>query len=921
MQIAKITSVIGLMAISAFAVDPPSWVGTSLHTWSPQLGGGVWFQEKVVVDGIATAITEYPRPVLVGLRSDWAEQGYQFDKDIFHFPSGGPAAPVSHEYVLQTLGATGNAEFMWSMPVPDHYSSTPYTTLGGAGFPWQKPEYYAAYLQYLTEPTNMTPTQISGLATNLSFFSDTTYTTPSTVNESLVHTNWGNLRARRGHVQPYSLQAVILGIEPNTDAQESLLQGSTPDGGRYGTIAHQFRQAIRNRGSRFGTANPGRTSVLSTIPLGLVVDNTKPMDTYVESTPWFSPMLNALGGSTSINNLTDFTYLDMPHKYQFNSASDDVKRFYPTFINNTTQFCCWLTDPAPCNTGSTCSPGWQDGWVLQSSWPPGVDFKQYLWWYQDVRYALNNYADGSSNHENASRWKLGCAEHGLSISSQAGAGNDMGAGLNWALWLAESMRYNAVWDMNWVLCEQGNSHAQLQFKDSHLTRTPAHYVYKMAQEFYGYSYLTNTYASPTYTTGTCDGAPYRSDDLVVRTFRNSADGDHHLFVVNKSSSSINITGWESWTVRNWGRISASSYTAQNPIGNPWSAETVKTVPVTHTAGQALGITGISVNHIELTRWRATNALATGRAWHTATRLSNGNVLIAGGLNAGTSCELFDASTGTWSSTGSLNAGRDQHTATLLNDGKVLVVGGYGALNSAQLYNPSTGTWSATGSLTVGRYCHTATLLSNGKVLVAGGTDSTGYLATTCELYDPATGTWSTTGSLNTLRHVHTATLLGNGKVLLLGGVGYAGTLASAELYDPSTGSWSTTGSMGTARVYATSVLLSNGKVLAAAGDGTTELYDPTAGTWSYSGSLSTSRIQTALTVLSDGKVLISGGATDIYMATTETYDPSLGTWSRSTSMHNVRGAHTATLLTSGKVLVVGGEDDDSNMLNSVEMLF
>src|SRR5437773_265161 len=100
----------------------------------------------------------------------------------------------------------------------------------------------------------------------------------------------------------------------------------------------------------------------------------------------------------------------------------------------------------------------------------------------------------------------------------------------------------------------------------------------------------------------------------------------------------------------------------------------------------------------------------------------------------------------WSYTGNLNTDRSGHTATRLPNGKVLVAGGYaffsffnGVLNSAVLYDPVTGTWSSTGNLNSGRYLHTATLLQNGKVLVAGGDGGVGSL-NSAELYDPVTGT-------------------------------------------------------------------------------------------------------------------------------------------------------------------------------------
>jgi Galactose oxidase, central domain len=84
-----------------------------------------------------------------------------------------------------------------------------------------------------------------------------------------------------------------------------------------------------------------------------------------------------------------------------------------------------------------------------------------------------------------------------------------------------------------------------------------------------------------------------------------------------------------------------------------------------------------------------------------------------------------AQAGTWSPTGSMSSPRLYYTATRLSNGQVLVAGGYGteggpAQASAELYNPVTGTWSPTGSVNATRVTHTATLLPNGKVLVTGG---------------------------------------------------------------------------------------------------------------------------------------------------------------------------------------------------------
>ncbi|CAF5113475.1 unnamed protein product, partial [Rotaria sp. Silwood1] len=94
-------------------------------------------------------------------------------------------------------------------------------------------------------------------------------------------------------------------------------------------------------------------------------------------------------------------------------------------------------------------------------------------------------------------------------------------------------------------------------------------------------------------------------------------------------------------------------------------------------------------------------MSTARCLHTASVLTNGKVLVAGGRSGSSywnSAELYDPSTGTWTNTGSMSSARGEHTASVLTNGKVLVAGGYGGsyLNSAELYDPSTGTWTNTG---------------------------------------------------------------------------------------------------------------------------------------------------------------------------------------------------------------------------------
>jgi N-acetylneuraminic acid mutarotase len=159
----------------------------------------------------------------------------------------------------------------------------------------------------------------------------------------------------------------------------------------------------------------------------------------------------------------------------------------------------------------------------------------------------------------------------------------------------------------------------------------------------------------------------------------------------------------------------------------------------------------------------------------AAMLLTGVLASGGSLHAQAAPARPMAAAGSWTSTGSLQTARSDHTATLLSNGRVLVAGGSthggpgGALASAELYNPATGTWTATGSMQAARWEYTATLLPTGRVLVVGGRDNGVTAQSSAELYDPATGTWTATSSMQTARFFHTATLLPNGRVLVAGG--------------------------------------------------------------------------------------------------------------------------------------------------------
>lgn len=348
------------------------------------------------------------------------------------------------------------------------------------------------------------------------------------------------------------------------------------------------------------------------------------------------------------------------------------------------------------------------------------------------------------------------------------------------------------------------------------------------------------------------------------------------------------------------------------------------------------------------------AMVDERQIHTATRLGDGRVFIAGGyMNvevATSSTELYDPTARTFTGAGAMSNPRGLHTATLLADGRVLIAGGGPAswavdgayLAAAEIFDPATGTFTATGSMTSPREDHTATLLLDGRVLITGGNDAGDRGVASAELFDPTTGTFTETGSMITPRGFHTATLLSDGRVLVTGGDAAAWSdsgpyIASAEIYDPRTGSFTATGDMSVGRTHHAAALLANGRVLISGGAaggtdtgslGSAEIYDPTTGTFTATGSMADPRVYLTATTLADGRVLVTGGLANgrvygdnpAFLASAEIYDPGSGRFTATGSMAARRGWAAATLLTDGRVLVTGGATDGgSDSLSSAEI--
>jgi hypothetical protein len=151
------------------------------------------------------------------------------------------------------------------------------------------------------------------------------------------------------------------------------------------------------------------------------------------------------------------------------------------------------------------------------------------------------------------------------------------------------------------------------------------------------------------------------------------------------------------------------------------------------------------------------------------------------------------------STGPMITPRIDYSATLLSNGNVLIAGGYDNQNAivpaAEIYDPALRSFKSAGQMQMPRCGHTATGLSDGRVLIAGGSAFDGLMGDRrpnrffqpTEFFNPSTGLFSVGPSLHEVRGHHTASLLSDGTILLSGGARmWNGTYTSTSDIYPET---------------------------------------------------------------------------------------------------------------------------------------
>jgi hypothetical protein len=362
-----------------------------------------------------------------------------------------------------------------------------------------------------------------------------------------------------------------------------------------------------------------------------------------------------------------------------------------------------------------------------------------------------------------------------------------------------------------------------------------------------------------------------------------------------------------------------------------------------------------------------------RAAHTATLLPGGRVLIAGGSassaptmvadDVAASTEIFDPATGAFTAAAPLSGPRAFHTATLLPDGVVVVAGGLDAKGVARadaetLDATTLASKGAPFALASVRAGHAAVLLPGGELLLGGGGAATptfercDVAARSCAplavgagsmpdatltllpsgavayglvdvlVLDAGAGTAGTSSKATGL--AATATLLPSGRVLYAGGssanYGYRPTVASTVLFDPVSGSSAPAADLAHARSLATATLLPSAHVLVAGGfsyatgaaTSSVELIDPEGPGVESVGAMLSPRTHHTMTRLPSGDVLVAGGEFEPFGARgAEIYDPVRQSFRPGPAMVLPRARHTASTLADGRVLVAGGYSADT----------
>ncbi|TAK89907.1 MAG: hypothetical protein EPO06_10875 [Burkholderiaceae bacterium] len=338
-------------------------------------------------------------------------------------------------------------------------------------------------------------------------------------------------------------------------------------------------------------------------------------------------------------------------------------------------------------------------------------------------------------------------------------------------------------------------------------------------------------------------------------------------------------------------------------------------------------TALSLWNDAAQKWESAPELFQARIYHTATLLTDGGVLFVGGESDTRasdktepvldSVELFRD--GKISQLPHLHSARAKHTAVRMADGTVLVAGGIvmdgRALAAVEIWDPAKQAWRDAPPLKTPRYGHTAALLSDGRVMISGGISQENMPTASVEIFDPKTNQWSDSAPLLTPLQRHASIVLGNGDVLIVGiGIDRDHPFPQAMLWEKSTGQWRPAGEFSPYRYkgsqsYALAPIPLKNDAVLVFDSASIMQWAPSSGVTGHSAY--GGRDGYASILLNDGRIMLAGGNTlmpggrigALPLDWVEIYDPATGRFSVTGRLTQPREALSAIVLNDGRAVV------------------
>lgn len=337
-----------------------------------------------------------------------------------------------------------------------------------------------------------------------------------------------------------------------------------------------------------------------------------------------------------------------------------------------------------------------------------------------------------------------------------------------------------------------------------------------------------------------------------------------------------------------------------------------------------------------------NAMQNARAFHTATLLNDGRVLVVGGKTQSDvtpSAEIFDPTTGDWTAVGRLSTPRMNHAAALLPNGDVLIIGGQSdqnsqnALSSTEVFAVSSAQFTQGPNLSEARSCPTVIAFTDQnkeQLLIAGGSRLVGRTPLTLDstdILDLSNLRVSTGPQMNARRMCSRAVNLGNGQIMIEGG--WTGlnrpqglTPVNPEVFDIGTRRFSAMTSPApradnTLTMLGSTPISIGGRLNTSTATSTVAKFENSQWANAQSTIVEARWSHRALDI--GGEVMVIGGRdSSDALGSTELFSNS-GVFA-GPALVTARSAHTSTRLQNNRILVTGGENTGSIPLSATEIL-